>query len=182
VVLVPALSNLDRTSDAVKVAPPSNFRPLGDVVTTRIRATQFQGAVGRSEAQKAGLRYEAQAQEHLNELLGSHYLQSPSLIVEILGGKSRRLIPDGVYISRTGVATVIEIKSQHMPESWWQLRELYYRAMTRVPRIRWVNLLEVVRSYDPSQPYPEPVVRLQNITPRQFVESSQPAIGVYVWR
>jgi len=182
VVLVPALSNLDRTSDAVKVAPPSNFRPLGTVVATAFRAAKPQRAVGLTAAQKAGLRYEAKAQEHLTQLLGPDYFQSPSLTVEILGGKSRRLIPDGVYISPEGIATVIEIKSQHMPESWWQLRELYYRAMKRVPLVKWVNLLEVVRSYDPSQPYPEPIVRLQNIGPREFVSSHQSAIGVYQWR
>jgi len=181
-VLVPTLSNLNRSSEAVPVAPPPNFRTLGPIERTTIRSSGAQGAVGMTAAQKAGLRYESRAQDHLQQLFGPNYLVAPRLNVEIRGGKSRLLIPDGVYIAGKGLATVFEIKATHCPESWWQLRELYERALRAVDLVHHVNLIEVCKSFDPSQPYPEPVVRLESVTPRVFAESRQYNIGVYVWR
>jgi len=110
--------------------------------------------------------------------LGSEYMVQPRL--EVLGKTCilRTLLPDGLLILGS-VATIIEIKSQHMPESYWQLRHLYEPAVRALPIVCHVNCLTVVKSYDPAMPYPEEIERVFDV--QDWVLREHTKIGVLRW-
>jgi len=176
--LIPAL--LDQNRDAVSVSPPQTFRPLGDFNHVQIAGCLKSGyAIGRTSAQRRGLKYEAKVQKWLKKQLGPEYMVQPRL--EVLGRSYllRLLLPDGLLML-SDVATIIEIKSQHMPESYWQLRHLYEPAVRALPRICHVNCLTVVKSYDPAMPYPEEIERVFDI--QDWVLREHSKIGVLRWQ
>ncbi len=176
--LVPALLE---TSQPTCVPPPPNFKPLGPLLHVRISRSQANGGKGLTQAQKAGLRFEAKVQLSLTELLGDGYIPSPYLEVTTEKYEHRALIPDGIYIY-DDLVTVVEIKRQHMPESWWQLRKLYRPAVKKLPTINRVNLLTVVQSFDPAMPYPEDVEMIDPKAIPEFVCVQHGCIGVSIWR
>lgn len=177
--LIPTLLD-PRVAVDSRVAPPPGFRPLGDVLVTRIAGSGFHGGVGKTVAQRAGIRYEAKVQKYIRRQVGNEwYREWPRLEVMGKGYVLRTLIPDGLYIYND-VATIIEIKRQHMPESWWQLRQLYEPAVKKISLISHVNLLTIVQSFDPAMPYPEPVERIFDVA--DFVQTPREFIGVLVWR
>ena len=173
--LVPAL--LDQKT--ASVSPPQSFRPLGDFFHVQITGHLPEGyAVGRTSSQRRGLKYEAKVQGWLKKQLGSEYMVQPRL--EVLGKTCilRTLLPDGLLILGS-VATIIEIKSQHMPESYWQLRHLYEPAVRALPIVCHVNCLTVVKSYDPAMPYPEEIERVFDV--QDWVLREHTKIGVLRW-
>jgi hypothetical protein len=87
------------------------------------------------------------------------YLMGPALHFQDDSGK-RFLVPDGLLLL-PNVTIVFEIKSQHMPEAWWQLDQQYKPVLEARNKWRPVTCIEVVKSYDPSMPFPCSVDLLQ---------------------
>lgn len=177
-ILVPDLSALDRSERATPVAPPRSFKPLGDFHYARIAGSMPPG-IGTTTAQRNGVRYEHKVQRWLTRQLGPSYLLSPRIEVFTFQSVLRTLVPDGLYLSED-MALVVEIKHQHVPESWWQLRGLYGPAVKRLPLVCHVNLLTIVKSFDPAVSYPEPVERVWDVA--DFAVKPCPRVGVLEWR
>lgn len=74
---------------------------------------------------------------------------------------------------------MVEIKFQHMPEAWWQLRKLYQPALEFKLR-RPVFVLEVCKSYDPAMPFPEPIELVENLW--EFCNAPRKVFGVFQWK
>lgn len=139
--------------------PPRRFRaleePLEKVFWTK--SDGFSGVgTGVTPAQKKGVRYEEKIQVRLRNLLGPNYHRNPCINF-LSAGQHRRVVPDGLFFDPEGTAFVFEIKSQHMPEAWWQLRRLYEPVVRLLPFVNRVSCIEVVRSYDPAMGFPEPI-------------------------
>lgn len=161
-----------------EVPPPSGFRPLRLPLrsVSFAMSTEFRRHRGNSVAKENGLRYEAQVHEYFRRLLGPGYV-SLELHVEEAGGHSRRLIPDGVFFHPKHLV-VFEVKAQHMPEAWWQLRKLYQPALEFKIR-KPVYVVEVCKSFDPAMPFPEDILWISD--PIRFAYDPQPEFGVFHW-
>lgn len=177
--MLPASSFLSPgTSVPVEVPPPQGFRdlayPLRDV--SFAISSEFVRLQGNTAARENGLRYESQAHEHLRSVLGAGYLAVELLVRDAKG--RRDLIPDGVFFHPLHLV-IFEVKSQHMPEAWWQLRKLYQPCLQfKLPK-RPIYVIEVCKSFDPAMPFPEPVVLLSDV--KKFCYDPQPGFGVYQW-
>jgi len=142
----------------VEVPPPPHFQHLhGTPKYVRFRSSGAEGSKGLTAAQKAGLRYEAKAQDYLSRTLGEDYHIAPYLHFTDLHGLRRTCVPDGILFDNRGGAIIFEIKISHVPDAWWQLRKLYQLVLEQLGYISEVSVIEVVRSYDPSQAFPEEV-------------------------
>jgi len=97
------------------------------------------------------LRFEEQVQLALLEQFPK-YRAEPQ-VYYFTGKGPRNAFPDGVMFlpDRT---VIFEIKSQHMPEAWWQLQK-HYRPVLEAFRVQPVQLIEVVKSFDLQMPFPE---------------------------
>lgn len=178
--LIPQLAPSPEADAAISVPPPARFRSLRDVPTkVRWKASCAPTLVGLTAAQQAGLRYEAKAQVYLQGLLGSTYHAGPYLYFDDCG-VPRTAIPDGLHFDTVGRATIFEIKSQHMPEAWWQLRCLYEPVVRELRFVNWTSCVEVVRSYDPSIGFPEKVLVFRS--PQELLEAPAAAFKVLVWK
>jgi hypothetical protein len=96
---------------------------------------------------------------------------------------ARNCYPDGLLIINPFVF-VLEIKIQHMPEAWWQLRRLYLPLLRQ--QFPVVGGIEIVKSYDPAMPFPEPVNFVDDLA-KYIVGCLQedtipPQIAVVRWR
>lgn len=161
---------------SVAVPPPSTFVPLVlPIVSVEFLSNRGSPGRGLTEAQRNGIRYESSVHEYLSDVL-ENYIEAPWLFIRDQSG-ARRLGPDGLCVTRNHVI-VIEVKIQHMPEAWWQLRQLY-EPVVRFWR-KNVYVLEIVKSYDPSMPFPEPIELVENL--RAWCESPKPAFGVHIWK
>jgi len=135
--------------------PPRGFRLLKGAISN----VRFEGIaphnIGRTFAQRAGLRYEQKVHDVLSSIYGAAYRHnSPILFTDATG--PRRAIPDGLLIVESRLV-IIEIKLSHCALAWWQLRRLYgpLCAALAVPGTV-IQLVEVCRSYDPQVDFPEP--------------------------
>lgn len=176
---------------SVSVPPPLHFRPptgpIRDVVVewTDIdeRCKRMGRLRGDTPAKDAGLRYEQQAQNYIGEVLGFAYATSPVLhFRDDLG--PRFCIPDGVY-THDGLVhnedlyiALVEIKAQHCPEAWWQLKRLYEPVLRAWSGAKIV-CLEVVKSYDPDTPFPCP---FRLITDLKEWKKTPPEFSVFQWK
>jgi hypothetical protein len=177
--MIPSFANVDELSNVVNVPPPRHFRPAGKVTEARWRPGIAIPSQGLTEAQKAGLRYEAKAQMHLREVLGKRYFVAPTL--SFSNGESRICIPDGLFWA-SSVVFIFEIKIQHMAEAWWQLRKLYAPVVAAFPARYKVRCVEVVRVFDPSTPFPEKCHQISDLKSHCAASNSVEELGVYVWR
>lgn len=179
--MLPASSFLSPGSETIReIPPPNGFRPLElplRNVSFAISA-EFQRLRGNTTAREAGLRYESQAQLHLREVLGANYV-AIELDVTDFKLQKRRLIPDGVFL-HPQFSILFEVKSQHMPEAWWQLRKLYQPAMEFKRPGKPCYVVEVCRSFDPAMPFPEQVELIQDLS--EYKKSPKPSFGVYQWK
>lgn len=179
--MLPQLSTHDSAhaaSTPIQVPPPARFRPLcGQVRNVTLGKTPFgHSRAGMSEAQKSGLRYEDKVQAALR---GFHrdYVCSPAFHFTDDSGP-RTVIPDGM-LNTPSVCYVFEIKSQHMPEAWWWLEKLYKPVVRERNPLRPVYCIEVVRSYDPTMPFPG---HFQLLTQASDIFTMQSDFGVLPWR
>jgi len=158
--MFPHLPSLNETgastgSSVVSVPPPQNFRPADGVRDAYFADTSIAGQ-GTSYSQRAGARYERQFLDHFEKKFGPTFRRSP-LIHFCDASGYRTCVPDAVYRENALSVVVFEIKYQHMPEAWWQLRKLYEPVVQRVFPKCHVSVIEVCRSFDPTTPFPETV-------------------------
>lgn len=162
-----------------EVPPPHGFKPLKSPIREVCFAisTNFTRGQGNTVAREDGCRYEAQVHTHLRKLLGAGYVAVEFDVTDASG--RRRLIPDGVFFHLNHLL-LVEVKRQHMPEAWWQLRKLYQPALEfKVPQKK-VSVLEVVKSYDPAMPFPEAIELVSDLG--EWAKRPQTAFGVYIWK
>lgn len=189
--MIPFLETLDETETGsagpfrpVAVPPPWRFLgPQGRIKEARlaIKNSALGGARAlgstQTEAQKNGLRYEQKAQNRLSSIFGS-YIRSPH--IHFLDDSGwRTCIPDGLLVRSSAVA-IFEIKSQHCPEAWWQLEKLYRIVLSHLYWNRRIKLVEVCRLFDPATPFPCTFTFVTDL--KEWVENSDDAFGVWVWR
>lgn len=176
--ILPQLTPNAVADSGVSVPPPPSFRPL------RGRPTQVQwkptpiGSRGRTAAQQDGLRYETKAQKHLKSKIAS-YIVSPGLVFVDLD-VTRILLPDGLVFQSDGTAIIFEIKRQHMPEAWWQLRRLYEPVVRELSFVNRTSCVEVVASFDPAMGFPEPVHLCTRV--EEVLEAPAAALKVLLWK
>lgn len=184
--VIPSLSTLDSHTalagggTVIAVPPPARFRPiLGSPTAVRINPVgRYTPSQGVSSAQKNGLRYEAKAQSYLIRELGHQYLPSPFIHFCDDSG-FRTCIPDGI-LHTPNSTFVFEIKSQHMPEAWWQLKQLYAPVLRAYNPEIPVHCIEVVRSYDPAMPFPCPVTVIDDLA--AWIKNPSIGFGVLICR
>src|ERR1043165_6993784 len=173
-------------ADTVSAPPPPRYRPLnGEPRLVSWRPSSASGSVGLTEAQKAGLRYEAKVQDYLCAALGTSYYPAPYLhfldgTVLENGGAYRTLVPDGLFFAPEKLVYIFEFKSQHMPEAWYQLRKLYEPVVKRLDVDPRTSVIEVVRSYDPAMGFPEPVILCSSLD--EALDSPLHSFKVLRWR
>lgn len=147
------MPQISPTSEVVAVPPPNRFRAVvGKPCDVKIRANSMPVSVGNTPAKRAGLLYE----KHVQKWISAHnpvYWPQPVFHFRDDSGP-RTCVPDGLLLG-SGRIAIVEIKSQHMPEAWWQLRRLYEPVVREYADGRSVILLEICKSYDPAMPFPE---------------------------
>lgn len=161
---------------------PRNFRPAGAVDWAHpdehpppflLRPRRYRGR------RALGIRYERKVHDYLNGACGGvERSYFPSEWFKFASGESVRWCqPDGLILHlREGIVTVVEVKYQHTPDAWFQLRELY-EPVLRVAMPGWrFALLEVVKWYDPSTFFPERVVLCADP-----LQAPLGAVGVHIW-
>lgn len=176
----PAAAGNGQASAKFEVPPPPDFRPAVKPKDVFIHPTPYRPAVGRSISQKAGLRYEQHVQEFLKERFGSAYWAEPKVTFRQLKLRSlepRMCRPDGL-ITFFDSMVIVEIKVQHMPEAWWQLRKLYQPVLEAYTS-KVVRCLEICRSYDPAMPFPEEFELIEDLS--SWLQSSS-TLGVFRWK
>lgn len=140
--------------------PPSNFIPAQHIVHaefTEPPALKKRRYTGR---RLQGIRYERAAHEYLSFRYGDTYVASP-WIKFFAEGRWRWCQPDGLlFRPREGRIIIVEVKYQHTPDAWWQVRHLYQPVLEfMLPRGLWTyEVCEIVKWYDPAVVFPERVV------------------------
>ena len=178
--MLPHLIGLNRDAPVpVAVPPPKGFQvPLLPIKFANLVSGRLSGR-GATEAQKNGLRYERKAQDYLRRMFGVYFYDQPSIAFEDQRGQGIA-IPDGLAVGED-FAAIFELKFQHMPESWWQLRRKYE------PLVQWmwpqsrIVLVEVCASIDPEMPYPERFEIVEDLE-AYVAEAPSGALGVFQWK
>jgi hypothetical protein len=166
--------------EPVDVPPPLRFKPT----VGRIRHLEIdfhtppQISYGRTAAQRDGLRYEDRVQRFLCREFPS-YVRSP-VIRWVDDSGVRFCVPDGLLRNRSTVF-VIEVKSQHMPEAYWQLVKMYAPLLALKYSGCSIRCLEVVKSYDPAVPFPCKVEVVSDL-PSYFSKPPQREVAVFQWK
>lgn len=127
------------------------------------------GAKGR------GLRFEAEVNAHFRGLY-PHYVASPWFVYRVRQAPRREVYaqPDGILFDPLrGVATIVEIKYQHISDAYFQLVDKYAPILdTFLDRRIWkLAFVEVCRWYDGTIPFPTQVRMRKDITrcePNEF--------------
>lgn len=160
---------------------PQGFRPAGRVrLAARVNMARRAPNNTPINRYKQGLKYEKKALEHLESVLAP----SGTLIIEPCfrfsnGHRSRFCFPDALLaLADRTFDILIEIKSRHTYDGWWQLRKLYEPVVAKALQ-RSMKLLEVVKSYDPGVRLPEDNTRvLENVA--DVITSNAP-YNIYIW-
>jgi hypothetical protein len=153
----------------VTIPLPQGFKPAGRVIAAHFcepPQLRRQSYTGR---RLLGVKYEKGVQAFLEQAYPKRYVASPWLKFFVAGGKWRWCQPDGLLIdTRTGWITVVEIKYNHTPDAWAQLKLLYLPVLQHIfPAELWqFDCCEIVKWYDPMVLYPEPTVLSQDIAMR----------------
>lgn len=181
--MLPSLSPLSGASTgSVQVPPPPKFKPIsGMVLHVHECEARDAGEEGLSASQRQGLRYEKRVHSHLLSLYPENYCPSP--VLAFYDGWGRRFcIPDGIVaFSSPRRMFIFEFKYQHMPEAWWQLRQLYQPVVQAWRGSNWsVSVIEVCRTFDPATPFPEPVQLIDDLG--KWTTQPRAQFGVYRWR
>ena len=165
----------------LSVPKPSGFKPAGRVkIASRVDMARRVPGGGKINRYKEGLRYERAAIRHLSGLfdaLGT--LISEPCFRFSNGHRSRFCFPDAlVILPELSFDLLIEIKTRHTYDAWWQLRHLYY-PVVRKAMGKSLKLLEVTRSYDPAIILPEDETRI--VDEAQDVLESDAPYNIYIW-
>lgn len=166
----------------VQVPPPPGFQPpVGQIINVQHEPRLNVLNKGTTTAQKTGLRYEAKVQSALRATYSNLYWPNPAFSWRDDRGK-RYCEMDGL-LHILGRLVCIEIKFQHMAESWWQLRKKYELVLERWDGINGddILLLEICNSLDPVTPYPEVYTYVEKIS--DFIlQAKDGELGVFQWR
>lgn len=177
--MLPFFSNPEEARPVVSVPAPSGFRAACPPVTfSQMIDHGFINGRGNSIARQNGLRYEATVQEYLSCIAkkeNAQYLAQPSFLFTDARGKSL-CRPDAIIVGPM-YAVVIEIKIQHMPEAWWQLRRLYQPVVEAFLK-RPTRVLEIVKTFDASMPFPEDIELIPDILTSTVTRK----FSVHIWR
>lgn len=124
-----------------------------------------------------GVKYEKRVHEHLAELAGDSYFPSQWFRFSDCGCV-RWCQPDALLLDpRRGVATILEVKYQHTPDAWFQLRELYAPVVGAALGPHWqLAMVEVVKWYDPATFFPE-----RHVMCPDPLRPPVGYIGVHIW-
>lgn len=101
-----------------------------------------------------------------------------------MGGQRRYCEPDGLLIAPDeALITIVEIKLRHTVEAWWKLLYVYRPAVCAAFRgAPWaVALCEVVRWYDPAEPFPEHKLCHTQGFPGEMLALAPGDVGVQIW-
>lgn len=178
---------LDTVTNPTPVPSPPWFKPIrGEVHSPHISRAHVP-ITGRAAttAKENGLRYERQVHDFLVHFCVQHdcaVMRSPVIDFWDDFGEAqefRRCIPDAL-IRFPHHIVIAEIKISHMPEAWWQLEKLYRPVVTALLPKCNVYTLEIVRSFDPSVPYPAPIELVDDLA--AWLLAPTPTQGVFVWR
>jgi len=93
----------------------------------------------------------------------------------------RNAFPDGILWldDRT---VVFEIKRQHMPEAWWQLRK-HYQPVLEAYSMKPVQVCEIVEDFDLQMPFPEQGFHFfENSGLDDFLKMPVGQFGVWWWK
>lgn len=170
------LSTSPRTE--VVVPPPPRFKPV-DGVPSQVQFWTpgvFQDA-NSTAAQSSGIRYEQKVHQFLGSVLPGYRPSQGFRFYDRSG--VRFCVPDGVILNPARTI-IFEFKFQHMPEAWWQLRQLYEPVLRSFVPGAEIHLVEVCRSYDPAVPFPERVKLIDSI--EEYVKDPFPEFGVFRWK
>jgi hypothetical protein len=149
--------------------PPNRFRAAVGVGTARFLPGQPPFLKrGRSVGRyAAGIRYELGVGEIL-ELwaLGRSEIQLRlGQWIEFQDRSGKRWCQvDALWIDNSSRRCLVcEIKYQHTPDAWWQLKHLYVPVLQRVMPGYILGMLEIVHWFDPGMAWPEPFRRVAGI-------------------
>lgn len=161
--------------------PPSNFRPVSKIAWARMSATRpsFLRQSKPKGRRAQGLRYEKKVLEYLANSCHAPLLPSPWIqFQESETSKYRWCQPDGLLINPwKGIIILVEVKYQHTPDAWWQLRHLYGPVVSYLFPHYEIRMAEVCKWYDPAISFPERIDMLPAVE-RAGVEK----IGVHIWK
>ena len=177
------LSDKGNSNPQVNVPPPLRFRPLTGTprnITVGAARVQVQIHPSMSAAKANGIRYEWQVYEWLYDGLGN--MHRPVHIQHCIHFSDdngyRTIIPDAFTV-RPEHVVLFEVKSQHMPEAWWQCEKLY-KPLLEALFGKPVFCVEIVKNYDPQMPFPSPITIIDEL-PR-WVDDPGSQWGVFRWR
>ena len=163
------------------VPKPNGFKPAGRVrIASRVEMARRHPDHTPINRFKDGLRYERRVLGHLKPVFN----EIGTLVVEPCfrfsnGHRSRFCFPDAlVTLPNHTFDLLIEIKTRHTYDAWWQLRHLYYPVVGKALG-RELKLLEVTRAYDPGVRLPEEETRI--LSEAQDVVGSNAPYNIYIW-
>lgn len=164
----------------VRVPPPLGLRLPLTIYEAGWSGSDFAiKAAGETHAQRLGLRYEKKVLAQLGTIFAGSFHPSPPLYYKDQNGLGLA-IPDGIILGLRSVLC-IEVKSQHMPEAWWQLRKKYEPVLRKIyPEVR-ILLLEICNQLDSAQPFPEVYDYVDSLVLWEE-HARDGALGVYQWK
>jgi len=125
---------------------------------------------------KKGLRYEKKALDFLEKQLSAlgTFIREPCFRF-FDGIRTRFCYPDALLLLPNRCALLIEVKTRHTYDAWWQLCELYAPVVRKALGLE-LRLLEVTAAFDPGVRLPQ----------RRVLETVEEAIGhkgygVFIW-
>lgn len=86
--------------------------------------------------------------------------------------------PDGLLIDPwEGKIILVEVKYQHTPDAWWQLRRLYGPVVEYLFPNYSIQAVEICKWFDPATLFPEQVAMLPDPC-----LAAEDRIGVHIWK
>lgn len=161
------IEDLLRPPPAQPVPPPQGFRPVVGQVSWAARTSRPDGLSDHSftAAQKSGKKYEAKVVEYMQERWGDAAIEVGPWLTFSDESKTRRWCQPDILVANETGAMIFEVKSQHTPNSWFQLRQLYEPVVSHLLGVE-TRVCEVCPSYDPAVPFPEDIEMVAEWGPR----------------
>lgn len=157
---------------------PYGFRELSTITETSIHVHGYSRRNADTAARLAGLRFEEKVQGFFLSHYPNYSAEPHIRYKEVKHW--RNAFPDGLMLL-SDRSIIFEIKRQHMPEAWWQLRKRY-QPLLEHHRVQPVQVIEVVKDFDLQMPFPEDVdVLTLDEFPRLLREPHSSRFSVLVW-
>lgn len=159
--------------------PPPKFRPAVGVKWAEFGYAPVADKPPVGLAQKAGVRYEKKALDYLrSQWQPALHINRWIQFADVQGLRWCR--PDAIWLpDSTDLCVIGEIKVQHMPEAFWQLRHLYLPVIKHLFPKKKYSLVEIVGSYDPAVNFPAHIL-LGSLKELRYLPDDM--IGVFPWK